>query len=179
LPFIPCHDVSGSIASVGDGVTGFHVDDEVYGLIGFDRPGAAAEYTVVSANDLVAKPRSIDHVTAAVIPLAALTAWQALHQHYQLKKGDHVLVQGGAGSVGSYAVQIAALHGARVTATAAGTSADALANLGATTVIDYAGRFEDLVDAVDVVVDTVGGNTLTRSWSVLRPASWRHPALHC
>jgi len=104
-----------------------------------------------------------------VLPLAALTAWQALHQHYQLKQGDHVLVQGGGGSVGSYAVQIAALGGARVTATAAGASADAVVNLGATTVIDYATRFEDQVDAVDVVVDTVGGDTLTRSWSVLRP----------
>jgi NADPH:quinone reductase-like Zn-dependent oxidoreductase len=169
LPFIPCHDVSGSIATLGDGVSGLQVGDEVYSLIGFDRPGAAAEYTLVPANDLAAKPRNIDHKTAAVVPLAALTAWQALYQHYHMQRGEHILIHGGGGGVGSYAVQLAAQHGARVTATAGPNSADYVTAFGANRVIDSRTRFEDACANVDVIVDTVGGDVLARSWDVLRP----------
>ena len=167
-PAIPCHDLSGMVAETGSGVTGWRPGDEVYGLIDFDRPGAAAEYVTAPAADLAAKPSGVSHVEAAAVPLGALTAWQALHDHARLQPGQHVLVHGGAGGVGTYAVQLAALHGARVTATASARDAEFVAGLGADDVVDYSGRFEDQVHDVDVVVDPVGGETMARSWPVLR-----------
>src|SRR6266566_4283475 len=122
-PAIPCHDVSGVVAATGPGTDGWQAGDEVYGLVGFDRPGAAAEYVTAHAADLAPKPASVDHLAAAAIPLGALTAWQALHEHAKLAPGQHVLVHGGAGGVGAYVTQLAAQHGARVTATASAGSA--------------------------------------------------------
>jgi len=167
-PAIPCHDVSGVVAAAGRGVTGWQPTDKVYGLVGFDRPGAAAEYVTVPAADLAPGPAAVEHAEAAALPLGALTAWQALHEHAQLQPGQHVLVHGGAGGVGAYAVQLAAAHGARVTATASERDRDFVTGLGADEVIDYTGRFEDQVSDVDVVIDPVGGQTLARSWPVLR-----------
>jgi NADPH:quinone reductase-like Zn-dependent oxidoreductase len=167
-PAIPCHDLSGVVAATGSGVTSWRPGDEVYGLIGFDRPGAAAEYATAPAADLAAKPSGVGHVEAAAVPLGALTAWQALHDHARLQPGQHVLVHGGAGGVGTYAVQLAALRDARVTATASARDAEFVAALGADDVVDYSGRFEDQVHDVDVVVDLVGGETMARSWPVLR-----------
>jgi NADPH:quinone reductase-like Zn-dependent oxidoreductase len=167
-PAIPCHDLSGVVAGSGPGGTGWADGTEVFGLVGFDRPGAAAEYVTVPAADLAAKPAAIDHVAAAAIPLGGLTAWQALHDHAALRPGQHVLVHGGAGGVGAYAVQVAVALGARVTATASARDAAYVTGLGAHQVIDYKGRFEDEVHDVDVVVDPVGGDTLARSWPVLR-----------
>src|SRR5580658_2611947 len=167
-PAIPCHDLSGVVAAPGPGVTEWSAGDEAYALIGFDRPGAAAEYVTVPAADLAAKPSGVDHPAAAAVPLGALTAWQALYSHGQLQPGQHVLIHGGAGGVGAYAVQLAAQHGARVTATASARSHDFVAALGAAQVLDYSGRFEDHVRDVDVVVDPVGGKTTDRSWPVLR-----------
>jgi NADPH:quinone reductase-like Zn-dependent oxidoreductase len=167
-PVIPCHDMSGVVVATGGGVTDWPLGADVYGLVGFDRPGAAAEYVTVPAADLAARPAAADHEQAAALPLGALTAWQALHEHAQLQPGQHVLVHGGAGGVGAYAVQLAAAHGARVTATASARDRDFVTGLGAAEVIDYAGRFEDQVREVDVVVDPVGGGVLARSWPVLR-----------
>jgi NADPH:quinone reductase-like Zn-dependent oxidoreductase len=167
-PAIPCHDLSGTVAATGRGVTTWRPGDDVYGLVGFDRPGAAAEYVTAPAADLAPKPASVDHLAAAAVPLGALTAWQALHQHARLRPGQHVLVHGGAGGVGAYAVQLAALHGARVTATAFARNLAFVAGLGARDVLDYADRFEDHVDDVDVVIDPVGGTASARSWPVLR-----------
>ena len=167
-PAIPCHDLSGVVASTGDGVTGWWPGDEIYGLVGFDRPGAAAEYVTAPAADLAPKPASVDHLAAAAVPLGALTAWQALHQYARLRRGQHVLVHGGAGGVGAYAVQLAALYGARVTATASARDLAFVTALGAHEVLDYSGRFEDHVHDVDVVIDPVGGSTTARSWPVLR-----------
>jgi NADPH:quinone reductase-like Zn-dependent oxidoreductase len=167
-PAIPCHDLSGTVAAAGHGVTSWRPGDDVYGLVGFDRPGAAAEYVTAPAADLAPKPASVDHLAAAAVPLGALTAWQALHQHARLQPGQHVLVHGGAGGVGAYAVQLAALHGAHVTATASSRDLAFVAGLGARDVLDYAGRFEDHVDDVDVVIDPVGGTASARSWPVLR-----------
>jgi NADPH:quinone reductase-like Zn-dependent oxidoreductase len=167
-PAIPCHDLSGVVAVAGRGVTGWQPGDKVYGLVGFDRPGAAAEYVTAPAADLAPGPTAAGHVEAAALPLGALTAWQALHEHARLQPGQHVLVHGGAGGVGAYAVQLAAAHGARVTATASARDRDFVAGLGAGEVIDYAGRFEDQVSDVDVVIDPVGGQILARSWPVLR-----------
>ena len=140
----------------------------MYGLVGFDRPGAAAEYVTAPAVDLAGKPPGAGHVEAAAVPLGALTAWQALYEHARLQPGQHVLVHGGAGGVGAYAVQLAALHGARVTATVSARDAEFVAGLGADEVLDYTGRFEDHVHDADVVVDPVGGETMARSWRVLR-----------
>src|SRR5215467_14011526 len=142
-PAIPCHDLSGVVAAAGDGAHDWRSGDDVYGLVGFDRPGAAAEYVTAPAADLAPKPASVDHLTAAAVPLGALTAWQALHEHAQLAAGQHVLVHGGAGGVGAYAVQLAALAGARVTATASERDLDFVAGLGAGDVLDYTGRFEE------------------------------------
>jgi NADPH:quinone reductase-like Zn-dependent oxidoreductase len=167
-PAIPCHDVSGVVAATGPGADGWRPGDELYGLVGFDRPGAAAEYVTAPAADLAAKPDGVDHLAAAAVPLGALTAWQALHQHARLQPGQHVLVHGGAGGVGAYATQLAAQHGARVTATASARDRDFVAGLGADEVLDYSGRFEDQVRDVDVVIDPVGGSTTARSWPTLR-----------
>src|SRR6516165_5142822 len=167
-PAIPCHDLSGVVTAAGDGAHGWQPGDEVYGLVGFDRPGAAADYVTAPAADLAPKPASVDHLAAAAVPLGALTAWQALYQHARLRPGQHVLVHGGAGGVGAYAVQLAALHGARVTATAAARNHAFVTGLGADQVLDYSGRFEDHVRDVDLVVDPVGGDTTARSWPVLR-----------
>jgi NADPH:quinone reductase-like Zn-dependent oxidoreductase len=168
-PVIPAHDVSGVVIAVGAEVTAVSFGEEVCGLIGFDRPGAAAEYACVPSCDLAAKPTRVDHLAAAALPLGGLTSWQALFDHARVQPGEHVLVHGGAGGVGGYAVQLAAHHGARVTATASAEDADLVADLGADAVIDYVGPFEDQVADVDVVIDTVGGGTLGRSWGVLRP----------
>jgi NADPH:quinone reductase-like Zn-dependent oxidoreductase len=167
-PVIPCHDLSGVVVASGGGVTGWQLGEVVYGLVGFDRPGAAAEYVTIPAADLAPRPAAAEHEAAAALPLGALTAWQALHEHAELQPGQHVLVHGGAGVVGAYAVQLAAAHGARVTATASARDRDFVTKLGAGQVIDYSGRFEDQVGDVDVVVDPVGGEVLARSWPVLR-----------
>ena len=167
-PAIPCHDLSGVVAAPGPGADGWRAGNEVYGLVGFDRPGAAAEYVTAPAADLAPKPVSVDHLAAAAIPLGALTAWQALHEHAKLAPGQHVLVHGGAGGVGAYATQLAAQFGARVTATASARDLDFVSGLGAHHVLDYSGRFEDHVRDVDVVIDPVGGTTTARSWPVLR-----------
>ena len=110
----------------------------------------------------------MDHLQAAALPLGALTAWQALHEHAQVAAGQLVLVHGGAGGVGAYAVQLAAAAGARVTATASARDLAFVAGLGAHDVLDYSGRFEDHVRDVDVVIDPVGGATTARSWPVMR-----------
>jgi NADPH:quinone reductase-like Zn-dependent oxidoreductase len=169
-PIVPSKEVSGIVARVGQGVTDWDVGDEVYGLIPFTRDGAAAEYVAVPAAVLAAKPSRLDHDRTAALPLAGLTAWQALVGHGGLRPGFRVLVHGGAGGVGSVAVQLAAALGASVTATASAGSADFVRELGAGHVVDYrTERFEEHVKDMDLVLDTVGGDTQDRSWQVLRP----------
>ncbi|MGW0971496.1 NADP-dependent oxidoreductase [Streptomyces sp. NPDC002516] len=170
LPVVPSKEVSGVVAELGHGVSGLRPGEAVYGLIPFTRDGAAAEYVSVPAAVLAAKPGSLDHERTAALPLAGLTAWQALVTHAGVTPGQRVLVHGGAGGVGSFAVQVAAALGAEVTATAADRDTDFVRGLGAATVIDYAGqRFEDEVKDADVVLDTVGGDVQARSRQVLRP----------
>jgi NADPH:quinone reductase-like Zn-dependent oxidoreductase len=119
---------------------------------------------------LLTKPAKLSHPEAASIPIGALTAWQGLFDHAQLQSGERVLVHGGAGAVGVFAIQLAKLHGAHMTATASARNLDFVTSLGAGEVIDYEiARFEDSVKEVDVVFDTVGGDTLERSWGVLKP----------
>ena len=167
-PAIPCHDLSGVVAQVGDEVDGWHPGDEVYGLVGFDRPGAAAQYVTAPATELAPKPASIDYVQAAALPLGALTAWQALHEHAQVAPGQHVLVLGGAGGVGAYAVQLAAQAGARVTATASAKTREFVTGLGAHDVVDYTDKLEDRVRDVDIVIDPAGGAATASAWPVMR-----------
>jgi NADPH:quinone reductase-like Zn-dependent oxidoreductase len=168
-PVIPSHEVSGTVAATGPGVTGLAPGDEVYALIDFDRDGAAAEYVTVAASALAARPRSVSHVQAATLPLAALTAWQALVDHAGLARGERVLVQGGAGGVGVYAVQLAAALGAQVTATGRGHSEALVRDLGATDFIS-SGAPGGAGEAAgqDVVIDTVGGQVLADSFALLR-----------
>jgi NADPH:quinone reductase-like Zn-dependent oxidoreductase len=169
-PIVPAHEVSGVVAATGGPGSGLEVGDKVYGLIRFDRDGAAATYVALPATDLAPAPTSTTHVQTAALPLAALTAWQALHDHARLEPGEDVLVHGGAGGVGAFAVQLARAAGARVTTTARAADADLVRRLGAEQVIDFEHEaFDQVGHAFDVVLDTVGGTTLDRSFAVLRP----------
>lgn len=169
VPVIPSHEVSGVVAATGAGVTDFAAGDEVYGLIRFDRDGAAAEYVAVPAADLARRPATVTHVVSAALPLAGLTAWQALVDHARVQPGEKVLVLGGTGGVGALTVQIAKILGAEVTTTIRSDAVGQMRELGADHVIDT--RTADL-DAqgvkYDVVVDTVGGATLDRAFGVVR-----------
>jgi NADPH:quinone reductase-like Zn-dependent oxidoreductase len=170
FPVIPGHEFSGEVAAVGTGTADLAVGDPVYGMNDWYADGAQAEFCLARAVDVARKPASVDHVHAAVTPISALTAWQGLFVRCGLSAGQHVLVHGGAGAVGLFAVQLARWTGARVTATASAQNLDFVRRLGADEVIDYrATRFEDAVSGVDVVFDAVGGETLARSWGVLKP----------
>src|SRR5881227_3802155 len=169
---IPGRDLSGVVEEVGPGVTTLVKGSDVYAMLGHGRDGAQADYTIALPNELVAKPGTLDHVQAAAVPLSALTAWQALFDHAHLAAGQTVLIHGGAGGVGVFAVQLAHWAGAQVIATASARNRDFLRELGvgANEIIDYTTtRFEEVVHSVDVVFDTVGGDTLERSWQVIKP----------
>ncbi len=168
LPVIPSHEVSGVVAGVGSGVADFAPGDPVYGLIGFDRDGAAADFVTVPAADLATKPSTVPHTVAAALPLAGLTALQALVDHAAVRPGEHVLVQGGAGGVGALTVQLATILGARVTATVRSDAGELVRSFGARRVIDARTETFDQDAAYDVVIDTVGGDTLQRSFPLLR-----------
>jgi NADPH:quinone reductase-like Zn-dependent oxidoreductase len=168
-PTIPSHELSGVVTALGDEVAGLAVGDEVYGLVPFDRDGAAADYVCVPTTSLVPRPRTVSHVVAAAVPLAALTAWQALVDHARVQPGERVLVHGGAGGVGAFATQLAAARGAEVTATSFEADVDAVRSFGAERVIDVqAEKFDAEPGVYDIVIDTVGGSTLDRSYAVLR-----------
>jgi NADPH:quinone reductase-like Zn-dependent oxidoreductase len=156
LPAIPSYEVSGVVAEIAPGVSDVAVGDEVYALTPFDRDGVAAEYAAIPASVLAARPRTLDDIQSAAIPMAGLTAWQALFGHGGLEPGQRVLIHGAAGGVGHVAVQLARWHGAHVI----GTSSRARA-AGAHEAFDYA-SFE-AVEPVDLVFDTVGGDVLSRS----------------
>ncbi|SEE29930.1 NADPH:quinone reductase [Streptomyces sp. 2231.1] len=170
-PFTVGWDVSGVVAGTAPGVTRFAVGDEVYGMPCIPRAAAAyAEYVVAPSRQLARKPASVDHRTAAGLPLAGLTAWQALVETGWAGRGTRVLVHGGGGGVGHLAVQIAKARGAEVIATASAGKAAFVRALGADRVIDYrAVDFAAEVRDVDVVLDGVGGDTAVRSLDVLRP----------
>jgi len=169
LPVVPGFEVSGTVEEVAPDVSDLSAGDAVHGLLNFWRDGAAAEYVTARAADLAPKPTSLDHVHAAAVPLSGLTAWQALFDHANLSAGDRVLIHGAAGGVGTWAVQFAHSRRAHVIGTASPTKHAFLRELGADEVLDYtAVRFEDKVRDVDAVLDTVGGETLDRSWGILR-----------
>ncbi len=167
---IPGRDLSGVVEEVGPGVTTLVKGSQVYTMLGYARDGAEAEFTIALPSELAPKPRTLDYVQAAAVPLAALTAWQALFEHASLVAGQTVLIHGAAGGVGVFAVQLAHWAGAHVIATASARNRDFLHELGVNEVIDYTTtRFEDGVHDVDLVFDTVGGATLQRSWQVIKP----------
>lgn len=169
LPLIPGWDFSGVVEATGPGVTRLKKGDEVYARPDIARNGAYAEYIVAKESEVALKPKSVDHVRAAAIPLAALTAWQALFDTAGLSAGQKVLIHGAAGGVGSFAVQLAKWKGAHVIGTASGRNQSFLRDLGVDEPIDYEKtRFEDVVHDVDVVLDTIGGDTQKRSWKVLK-----------
>jgi NADPH:quinone reductase-like Zn-dependent oxidoreductase len=169
LPVTLGWDVSGVVDSVGAGATRLKPGDEVYSRPDMTRDGTYAEYVAVKESEVALKPKSIDHPTAAAIPLAALTAWQALYDAAKISAGQKLLIHGAAGGVGTFAVQLAKLKGAHVIATASKKNHDFLRSLGADECIDYnTTKFEDVVHDADAVLDTITGETMERSWPVLK-----------
>ena len=168
FPFIPGMDVAGVVEQAGNKVTKFKRGDAVYAYLSFDEQGGYAEFAVANQDHAALKPRSIDFEKAAAVPLAATTAWQAL-ERAGLSAGQTVLIHGGSGGVGTFAVQIAKALGAKVIATASTANQDLLKQLGVDQSIDYTtAKFENVVKDVDVVLNAVRGDTLARSYGVVK-----------
>jgi len=167
LPLIPGYDIAGIVEKTGSNVTKFKVGDAVYGYPTFG--GGWADYVIIKEWEVAPKPKSLNFVESASVPMGALTAWQALVDVAQLQSGQTVLVHGGSGGVGSFAVQIAKARGARVIATASTANQDLLKQLGADVAVDYTKtRFEDVAKNVDAVLDPVGKETLARSYGAVK-----------
>jgi NADPH:quinone reductase-like Zn-dependent oxidoreductase len=167
---IPGAEVSGVVAALGFGTAGIEAGDEVYGLTDQWRDGTAAEYVAVEARNMAPKPQTVDHVHAAALPRAGLTAWQALFDHGRLAKGQTVVIHGAGGAVGSTAVQLARWAGAEVIGTGRTHSRELAMDLGAGRYIALdADRLEDAAGQADLVFDTIGGEVLARSPALLRP----------
>ena len=170
FPLVLGWDVSGVVEGLGSGLTRLKMGDEVFSRPDISRDGAYAEYIVIKESEVALKPKSIDHLHAATLPLAGLTGWQTLFDAGGLSEGQRVLIHAAAGGVGHIAVQLAKWKGAHVIGTAAERNHDFLRKLGVDQVIDYdTERFEKAVQPVDVVLDTMGGETQERSWKVLKP----------
>ncbi|MEH2297645.1 MAG: NADP-dependent oxidoreductase [Nostoc sp.] len=170
LPVIAGADVAGVIASVGNGVTTLQPGQAVYGTADMMLSGAYAKYALGYADAIAPMPKTLDYIHAASVPIVAITAWQSLFDGANLQPGQSVLIHGGAGGVGRYAIQLAKWKGARVIATASAANLNDLKNLGADQAIDYAAQpFEEQVKDIDVVLDLVGGETQARSWQIVRP----------
>ena len=174
LPWIPGYDIAGTVEKVGSKVSKFKVGDPVYACISFLTGGGYAEYALAKENQVAAKPTTLSFAEAAGVPSVALTAWQAIVDKANLQSGQTVLIQGASGGVGMFAIPIAKLRGAKVFATASTANQDFLKQLGADVPIDYkTQKFEEIAKAVDVVVDGVGGETLARSYPIVkRVESW-------
>jgi NADPH:quinone reductase-like Zn-dependent oxidoreductase len=169
LPLILGSELSGIVEAIGAGVSGFNLGDQVYGATNEQFSGGYAEYAVPFASRMAKKPQRLDFIEAASVPIVAVTAWQMLFDYAQAIRGQAVLIHGAAGNVGAYAVQFARQAGLRVIATAGSADGDHVRKLGAETVVDYKKeRFERSVAEVDVVIDTLGGETQERSLAVLR-----------
>jgi len=166
---IPGHEFSGVIAALGDGAEG-EIGQAVFGMNDWFAEGASAEYCCASGSNVVPKPEKLTHIEAASVPLGTLTAWQAIFDKAKLQKRERILIHGGSGAVGVYAIQLARMQQASIMTTASSRNKAVLMELGADRVIDYRSeRFEEIAGEVDVVLDTIGGSTLGRSWEVLAP----------
>lgn len=169
FPLILGWDVSGIVEKIGSAVTSFKVGDEVWGRPDTTRNGTYAEFVAVRAGEIAYKPKTIDHSVAAAVPLAGLTAWQGIFDHGKLQAGQKILIHGAAGGVGTFAVQLAKWKGAYVIGTASGKNASFLKELGVSEVIDYkTEHFEEKLKDIDVVFDTIGGETQAKSLKVLK-----------
>ena len=169
LPYTLGRDVSGVVEKCGAQATQYKVGDEVFGMVGIGG-GGYAEKVALDQRAITRKPSSLDHVHAAAIPLAGQTAWQGLFRHGGLKPGQSVLIHGGSGGVGHFAVQFAKAKGARVLTTVATANVEFAKSLGADVVIDYkTERFEDHASDLDMVFDLIDGETRERSWKLLKP----------
>jgi NADPH:quinone reductase-like Zn-dependent oxidoreductase len=170
LPLILGSELSGIVEGIGADVSGFKLGDEVYGATNEQFSGAYAEYAVPFAKKMAQKPNALSFIEAASAPIVTVTAWQMLFDYARVTAGQTVLIHGAAGNVGAYAVQMAKQAGLHVVATAGSADLDYVRGLGAERVVDYKKeRFEDSVSGVDVVLDTVGGDTQLRSLRVLKP----------
>ena len=168
FPIILGGDVAGVVEKIGSKITKFKAGDPVFAYVSLDNSGGYAQYALVTEREAALKPKSLSYVEAAAVPIVALTAWQALVDTAKLSAGQTVLIHGGSGGVGSFAIQIAKARGAKVIATASTTNQELLKQLGADVLIDYTKqKFEDVAKDVDVVLDSVGKDTLERSYGVL------------
>ena len=169
LPLIPGVDAAGVVEKVGANVTKFKTGDPVYAFFTLANEGGYAQFVIAKENELAPKPKSLTYEEAAAVPAVGSTAWQALVDGADLTSGQTVLIHGGSGGVGHCAIQIAKARGARVIATASTANQEFLIKLGADQAIDYTKtKFEDVVKDVDVVLDAVGGETLRRSYGVVK-----------
>lgn len=172
LPMTVGSDVAGIVDAVGQGVNSFQPGDEVFGKASPGQ-GGYTEYTVVNFTQVAQKPKSIGFIESAAVPTAGLAAWQSLFDIAGLERGQKVLIHGASGGVGTFAVQFAKWKGAYVIGTASSKNAEFLKSIGSDEVIDYRNqRFEEIVSNLDVVLDTIGGDTLERSWGVLKPGGF-------
>jgi NADPH:quinone reductase-like Zn-dependent oxidoreductase len=170
LPLILGSELSGIVEAIGADVSAFKTGDEVYGATNEQFTGAYAEYALPSARRMAQKPKTLNFIEAASAPIVSVTAWQMLFEYAHVTAGQTVLIHGAAGNVGAYAVQLASQAGLHVVATAASADLDYVRGLGAGRVVDYqTERFEESLSGVDVVLDTVGGDTQQRSLGVLKP----------
>jgi NADPH:quinone reductase-like Zn-dependent oxidoreductase len=170
LHAIPIHEFSGVVAALGEAAEGFTIGQQVYGMNDWFADGAAAEFCLTEPQNIASKPATLTYEESATVPIGALTAWQGLFDRARLQPGERVLVHGGSGGVGIFAVQLAHHHKAHVISTASTESLAFVSQLGADEVIDYSNsHFENLVRDIDVVFDTVGGRTRDLSWPLLKP----------
>jgi len=171
LNAIPGHEFSGVVAAVGKDVKGLTLGQEVYGMNDWFVDGATADFCLTIPSSVASKPITLTHEETATLPLGALTSWQGLFDHGKLQPGERVLVQGGSGAVGLFAVQLAHRHGSYVIATTSTPNVSLVKSLGADEVVDYkTAHFQDTVRDIDLVFDTVGGETRDLSWPVLKPS---------
>jgi NADPH:quinone reductase-like Zn-dependent oxidoreductase len=170
LPIVMGNELSGVVEELGPGAVRFAKGDRVFARVNRDKMGAFAEYAAIPEDHVALMPTSLDFPAAAAVPLAGLTALQALRDELHVSAGERVFIPGGAGGVGTFAIQIAKLLGAHVATTASSGGAALVARLGADIVIDYTReRFEEKVSGYDAALDLLGGDTLARLWSVLKP----------
>src|SRR6201993_2753082 len=169
FPVILGGDVAGVVEKVGNKITKFKAGDPVFAYVSLDNSGGYAQYALVTEREAAPKPKSLTYMEAAAVPIVAMTAWQALVDTAELSAGQTVLIHGGSGGVGSFAIQIARARGAKVIATASTANQDLVKQLGADVAIDYTKqKFEDIAKDVDVVLDSIGKATLARSYGVVR-----------
>lgn len=168
LPLTLGWDVSGEVTEVGDAVNHLKVGDAVYSRPEITKNGSYAEYITVVADEVAIKPKSLSWQEAAGVPLAALTAWQSLYEFANLESGERVLIHGGSGAVGQFAIQLAKLRGAIVYTTTSARNTDLVLSLGADHVIDYTKEDFSALSDLDIVFDTIGGETQINSWKTLK-----------